>query len=131
MRLSLTLVFVVSTLGCLDPGNFDPDGGRGRVNCDTFSTRWPVEVVDFSGMPAVGATVTAVNDGDPSKKVTGVADARGVYLVDGKTLGTGPVTVTATLNGINTNPGRFTFTPSECSGSVVEPRDLRLQLIRR
>ena len=31
-------------------------------------------------------------------------------------------------HGIDT--GRFTFTPAECAGSVVEPRDLRLQLQR-
>jgi hypothetical protein len=131
MRFALPFALAVLALGCLEPGNFDPDGGRGRVNCDMFSTRWPVEVVDFSGMPVVGATVTATNDTDASKKATGVTDSRGIFLLDGKELGTGPVTVTATFNGVSTNTGRFTFTPSECSGSIVEPRDLRLQLVRR
>ncbi|MCU0696487.1 MAG: carboxypeptidase-like regulatory domain-containing protein [Myxococcaceae bacterium] len=131
MRLALPLCLAVLALGCLDPGNFDPDGGRGRVNCDTFSTRWPVSVVDFSGMPVVGATVTATNDTDASKKVTGQTDGRGIFLVDGKDLGSGAVSVVATFNGSSTNTGRFTFTPSECAGSVVEPPDLRLQLVRR
>ncbi|MBE2250958.1 MAG: hypothetical protein IAE78_15580 [Myxococcus sp.] len=131
MRLALILLAVsVALLGCFDPGNVDPDGGRIRVNCDTFSTAWPVQVTDLSGMAAVGADVTAINDTDMSKKSTGKTDARGIALVDGKVVGDGPVTVTATLNGLSTRPGRFTFTPSECAGSIVEPRDLRLQLQR-
>jgi hypothetical protein len=131
MRFALAIVLSVVALGCLDPGNFDPDGGRGRVNCDTFSTAWPVRITDLDDKPVVGATVTAVNDADASKKVTGMTDANGVYRVDGKNLGLGAVTVTATFMNINTNPGRFTFSPSECAGSVAEPRDLRLQLLRR
>ncbi|MBL8917694.1 MAG: carboxypeptidase regulatory-like domain-containing protein [Myxococcaceae bacterium] len=131
MRLvPLAVVVSLAALGCLDPGNVDPDGGRIRVNCDTTSSTWPVEVVDLGGLPVTGADVTATNDTNLSLKVTGKTDSRGIFLVDGKLVGTGPVTVRASFNGLNTNPGRFTFTPSECAGSLVEPRDLRLQLQR-
>lgn len=130
MRFALTLVVSVALLGCLDPGNVEADGGRIRVNCDTFSTAWPVEVVDLMGMAVAGADVTAINDTTMSKKSTGKTDSRGIALIDGKVVGDGPVTVTATFNGLTSNRGRFTFTPSECAGSVVEPRDLRLQLQR-
>ncbi|MDP3231816.1 MAG: hypothetical protein Q8S33_03080 [Myxococcales bacterium] len=130
MRFALTLVVSVALLGCIDPGNVEADGGRIRVNCDTFSTTWPVEVVDLSGMAVAGADVTAINDTTMSKKSTGKTDNRGIALIDGKVVGDGPVTVTATFNGLTSNSGRFTFTPSECSGSIVEPRDLRLQLQR-
>lgn len=129
MRVALVLL-PLALLGCLDPGNLAPDGGRIRINCDTVSATWPVSVVDFQGMPVIGADVTAVNDANMSLKVAGKTDGRGIYLVDGSQLGGGPVTVTATFNGLRTNTGRFTFTPSECAGSIVEPRDLRLQLQR-
>lgn len=131
MRFALALVTSVVVLGCIDPGNIDPDGGtRIRVNCDTVSTTWPAQVLDLTGAPVVGADVTAVNDADLSLKATGKTDARGIFLVDGKVVGVGAVSVTATYNGLTTNVGRFTFTPSECAGSVVSPRDLRLQLQR-
>lgn len=132
MRLpALAFAACLAASGCFDPGNVDPDGGtRVRVNCDMVSSTWPVEVVDLMGMPVTGADVTATNDANLSLKATGKTDARGIYLVDGKVVGTGPVTVRASFNGLNTNTGRFTFTPSECAGSLVEPRDLRLQLQR-
>ncbi len=130
MRLALPFLACVLVAGCLGPGNLEADGGHIRVNCDTFSTSWPVQVVDLAGMPAAGADVTAINDADLSLKVTGKTDAQGVYRVDGSKLGLGAVTVKATFNGLNTNVGRFTFAPSECAGSIVEPRDLRLQLQR-
>lgn len=131
MRFALALVASVVVLGCIDPGNIDPDGGtRIRVNCDTVSTTWPALVTDLAGAAVVGADVTAVNDGNLSLKSTGKTDARGVFLVDGKVVGVGAVSVTATFNGLTSNVGRFTFTPSECAGSVVTPRDLRLQLQR-
>ena len=130
MRFALTLVVSVALLGCIDPGNVEADGGRIRVNCDTFSTAWPVEVLDLNGMAVAGADVTAINDGNLSLKSTGKSDARGIFLVDGKIVGVGAVSVTATFNGLTSNRGRFTFTPSECAGSIVEPRDLRLQLQR-
>jgi hypothetical protein len=131
MRFALpTLLCAVAAIGCIDPGNIGPDGGRIRVNCEMTAQLWPVEVVDLSGVPAPGAQVTAVNEADLSKKMTGTTDGRGIFRVDGKVVGDGAVRVTATLNGLNTNVGRFTFTPSECLGSAVEPRDLRLQLQR-
>lgn len=117
-------------LGCSGLGNVLPDGGHRRVNCDGVSTQWPVEVLDLSAMPAAGADVTAINEADMSLKDSGKTDARGIFRVDGSKVGSGAVTVKATFNGLTTNTGRFTFTPSECAGSVVEPRDLRLQLQR-
>jgi hypothetical protein len=72
--------------------------------------------------------VTATNDADRTKTQTVTADGRGVGLLDGKSLGLGAVTVTAALGNLSSSPGRFTFFPSECAGSLVEPRDLRLQL---
>lgn len=132
MRLpALALTACLAVSGCFDPGNVDPDGGtRIRVNCDGVSASWPVQVTDLTGMPVTGADVTATNDANQSLKVTGKTDSRGIFLVDGAVVGTGPVTVRASYNGLSTNTGRFTFTPSECAGSVVEPRDLRLQLQR-
>lgn len=129
MRFALTAVLLVLT-GCIDPGNIGPDGGRIRVNCDMVSATWPVEVIDLAGAPVSGADVTAINDTDLSLKVAGKTDARGIFLVDGTKVGAGAVTVNATFNTLRTNTGRFTFTPSECAGSLVEPRDLRLQLMR-
>jgi hypothetical protein len=130
MRSVLFAVVSSCLLGCSGLGNVLPDGGHGRVNCDTVSKLWPVEVIDLTGMPAGGADVTAINDANMSLKDSGKVDGRGIFRVDGAKVGTGPVTVRATLNGLSTNPGRFTFTPSECAGSLVEPRDLRLQLQR-
>ncbi len=131
MRFALAIVTSVVVLGCFDPGNIDPDAGtRIRVNCDTVSTTWPALVTDLTGAPVIGADVTAINDGNLSLKSTGKSDARGIFLVDGKIVGVGAVSVTATFNGLTSNVGRFTFTPAECAGSVVEPRDLRLQLQR-
>jgi hypothetical protein len=130
MRFALTFVVSIAVFGCLGPGNVDPDGGRIRVSCDTISSTWPVEVLDLMGNPVAGADVTAINDTTMSKKSTGKTDSRGIALVDGKVVGDGPVTVTATFNGLTSSRGRFTFTPSECAGSIVEPRDLRLQLQR-
>jgi plastocyanin domain-containing protein len=130
MRFALPLVVSIALLGCIDPGTVEADGGRIRVNCELTSQLWPVLVVDLNGAPAPGAEVTAVNEADLSKKVTGTTDARGIFRVDGKVVGDGAVRVTGKLNGLNTNVGRFTFTPSECLGSTVEPRDLRLQLQR-
>lgn len=130
MRLALPLSACLLVVGCLGPGNLEADGGHMRVNCDTFSSTWPVKVVDLAGAPAAGADVTAVNDGDQSLKVTGKTDAQGVFLVDGAKVGVGNVTVSGSFNGLNTDIGRFTFAPSECAGSVVTPRDLRLQLQR-
>lgn len=131
MRFALALVTSVVVLGCFDPGNIDPDAGtRIRVNCDTLSTTWPALVTDLNGAAVVGADVTAINDGNLSLKSTGKTDSRGIFLVDGKVVGVGAVSVTATFNGLTSNVGRFTFTPADCAGSVVEPRDLRLQLQR-
>jgi hypothetical protein len=131
MRSALLFVVCVAVAGCFDPGNIDPDAGtRIRVNCDQVSSTWPVQVKDLAGAVVVGAEVTAVNDGAPSQKSAGTTDSRGIFLVDGKLVGTGTVTVKATFNGLTSNTGRFTFTPSECAGSIVEPRDLLLQLQR-
>lgn len=131
MRFALLLLVVsVALCGCIDPGNVEADGGRIRVNCDPVSSTWPVLVIDLAGMAVAGADVTAINDTTMSKKSTGKTDNRGITLVDGKVVGDGPVTVIATFNGLTSNRGRFTFTPSDCSGSIVEPRDLRLQLQR-
>jgi hypothetical protein len=130
MRFALPLIVSIALLGCLDPGNVEADGGRIRVNCDTFSTTWPVQVLDLTGMAVAGADVTAINDAAMSKKAVVKTDNRGIALIDGKLVGDGAVTVTATFNGLTSNRGRFTFAPSECAGSIVEPRDLRLQLQR-
>lgn len=130
MRFPLALVLVIAVCGCIDPGNLGPDGGRIRVNCDGNARSWPVKVVDLAGAPVVGADVTAINDSAPAKKFTAKTDSRGIALIDGEAVADGAVSVTATFNGLTSNTGRFTFTPSECAGSVVEPRDLRLQLQR-
>ncbi|MBL9038033.1 MAG: hypothetical protein JNG84_05930 [Archangium sp.] len=125
MRLACLAAFALSFAGCTGYSPYLPDGGRGRVVCETAALYSSVQVLGLTQDPADGATVTARNLTD-DRTETGTVGAGGVFRVSSE-LGPGVVSVVATLNDLTSNEGQFTITFSDCTPSM-SPRNLTLQL---
>ncbi len=111
--------------GCGWPSTYAPDGGRNRVVCDTTVTTMPVHVLDTTGAPAPGVTVTATNSSD-GRTSSAVSDGNGNVKISSG-IGPGVVTIKGALNDLVTPEGQFTVTPSDCL-DAVSPPNLVLQL---
>lgn len=101
-----------------------PDAGN---VCDPNEERFLiVTVVDASGAPAAGATVTARNDAT-GKVVTALTNDQGISSAVGSTIGSGTVMVSATLASKASNTQQAEFSCGEC-GCNIEPGSVTITL---
>jgi hypothetical protein len=103
-----------------------PDGGQGRQVCSTEFATLVVKVVDEQGQPVEGATVTAKNVGT-GKTVTGTTNGQGSTSSVNQDIGTGTVRLSATANGLASQPAQVEFSCGECN-CTVEPKSVTLKL---
>lgn len=111
-------------VACGGSSSTHPDAG---TVCDPNEERFlVVSVVDASGAPAAGATVTARNDSS-GKVVTALTNDQGISSAVGTSIGSGTVVVTATLGSKASNTQQAEFSCGEC-GCNIEPDSVTVTL---
>lgn len=118
-------VVALFLLACGGGSSPRPDGGV--AVCDPNEEKFlVVTVVDASGQPAGGATISALNV-STGQRVTAVANDQGVSTAIGTSIGSGTITVSATLANKASNTQQAQFTCGEC-GCNIEPDSVTITL---
>ncbi|MFL5319900.1 MAG: carboxypeptidase-like regulatory domain-containing protein [Myxococcaceae bacterium] len=112
--LVLAAVSSIALFGC-GGGTKLPDGGTTDRNvCTDGVPTMIVTVVDTSGKPVKGATVSARNVGS-GKIVTGTTDDQGVTKAVTSDIGSGSIQLSATLGTQSSNVQQTEWQCGECS----------------
>lgn len=96
-----------------------PDGGTtDRLVCANGIPTMAIQVMDASGKPVSGATVTAKNVAS-GKTVTGTTDERGITQSVTNEIGSGTIRVSATMGTLSSAVTQVDWICGECTCSAT------------
>jgi len=125
MRLYLPVV-IVFAFACGQRETVHPDGGRDRNVCTQQPATIIVRVLEPSGAPVEGATVTATNLGT-GRQLTATTNGQGVTSAIDEEVGPGTVVIRASKENRASGASNVNFVCGVCSCSG-EPNFISLTL---